>query len=54
MFKQIILTYEVQIRWKYITTVECRYNSIQYYMILHTSRQWLRQNIHQNLNAQAL
>ena len=31
-------------------TVECLYNTGQYNMILHTSLQWLKQNIVQSLN----
>ena len=30
----------------------CRYNAIQYNTILHTSLQWLRQNINENLDTQ--
>ena len=33
-------------------TVECRYNAVQYNMILYTSLQWLKQINHQNLNPQ--
>ena len=33
-------------------TVRCHYNAVQYRMILHTSPQWLQQNIYQSLNPQ--
>ena len=32
--------------------VECCYNAVQYNMILHTTLQWLKSNINQNLNPQ--
>ena len=33
-------------------TLGCRYNSVQYNMVLHTSLKELRQNINQKLNPQ--
>ena len=33
-------------------TVECRYNAVQYNIVLHTSLQEVRQNINQKLNPQ--
>ena len=48
--------------WKYIHlstglstkpyTIECRYNAVQYSMVLHTPLQEVRQNINQRLNPQ--
>ena len=32
--------------------VRCRYNAVQYHTILHTSVQWLRQNMNYRLNTQ--
>ena len=34
------------------STVECYHNGVKYKTILHTSLQWLRQNIYQNFNLQ--
>ena len=34
------------------STGKCRYNAVQYNMILHTPLQWLGQNIHQSFNPQ--
>ena len=38
--------------WDYMYTVECRYNTVQYNMILYTSLRWLEQNINVSLNPQ--
>ena len=35
-----------------LTTVEYRFNAVQYNMILHSSLKWLGQNIYQNINPQ--
>ena len=34
--------------------VMCRYNAVRYNLILHTSFQWLRQNMHQRFNPQKI
>ena len=35
---------------KFSNTVLCRYNAVQYNMMLHTTLQWLKSNINQNFN----
>ena len=40
--------------WRYLHqyTVKCRYNSVQYNIILHTSMQWLSLKLNETLNPQ--
>ena len=33
-------------------TIECRYNVVQYYTILHSAQQWQKKNMHQNEQSQ--
>ena len=35
-----------------LCAVKCRYNAVQYNMILHTVLKWLRQNVNQDLYSQ--
>ena len=35
-----------------ISTVECRYNAVQYNAIFYTALHWLKQNINQSVKAQ--
>ena len=50
-FDRISNSIEIPLVGRAPDTVECCYNMVQYNMILHTSLQWLRQNINRSLNS---